>query len=494
MKEELKEQLDEKVQKASAAYTVFKQLNIQQRAAFMHEVANQIEQLDDTLLETAHQETHLPAARLQGEKARTIYQWRSYADALAAGIALPVRIETAMPDRNPAPRPSLRKCYTGLGPVVVFGASNFPFAFSVAGGDTASAIAAGCPVIVNVHFAHPQTSIIMAGAIFKAIENSGMPTGLFDIVNETGYEAGQYLVQHSLVKAVGFTGSFNGGKYLYDLAVRRPEPIPVFAEMGSTNPVFILPEILKNKGSEIAAQYAASLTLGAGQFCTNPGICILPDNEHTTHFVTSLTKTIPAVPNVPMLHQGIATAYNNGVTTVLQQNNINEVAAAPKTNDADSYAVVTAVTATDFCNNELFRHEVFGPFGMLVTYKNEAELNSIIEHLSGQLTCTVWGEESELADYSQQMGEIITKCGRFIYNGFPTGVEVCYAMQHGGPFPATTDSRFTAVGPDAIQRFARPVSFQNWPDAALPDELKDANPLKIERLVDGVKTYDTIKN
>ncbi len=485
-------EIDNLLEKAQEAFFIFKNFTVKQRAAFMHQVADAIEALDDELITTAQAETNLPVARLQGEKGRTVGQWRGYADALASGVVLPVRIDTALPDRQPAPRPSIRKTYTPLGPVVVFCASNFPFAFSTAGGDTASAIAAGCPVIVKAHSAHPKTSGIMAAAINGVIQKAGLPEGLFGHVYSNSFENGTYLVSHPVVKAVGFTGSHGGGKALFDLANKRAEPIPVFAEMGSVNPVFLLEQKLNNAAEEVAKQYAASLTLGVGQFCTNPGIFVAPESPALATFINTLAQQISATPAAPMLHKGIAAAYHTNKTNVLQQPAVEVVAQATEGAEGFGNAAIAITTAADFIANKKLSQEVFGPFGLLVTYKTQEEAAAIAKALEGQLTISIFGETEELANNKTLINIVESKCGRLLFNNFPTGVEVCYAMTHSGPYPSCSDSRFTAVGPDAIKRFARPVSYQNWPDALLPDELKDENVLGVWRTVNGELTKENL--
>ncbi|MCD8538918.1 MAG: aldehyde dehydrogenase (NADP(+)), partial [Leadbetterella sp.] len=401
---------------------------------------------------------------------------------LPAGTILDVRIDTALPERTP-PRPDIRKTYVGLGPVVVFGASNFPFAFSTAGGDTASAIAAGCPVIVKAHSAHTRTAGIMAEAISRGVKKAGYHPGTFAQVFSNSREVSQSLVKHPLVKAVGFTGSYTGGKALFDIAGQRPEPIPVFAEMGSVNPVFVLPEKIKNAPEEVAQQYIASLTLGVGQFCTNPGIIIVPEGQ--TKFLDALVAAASRVEPCKMLHEGIADFYVQNKATVSAQENVQVLLEASSSEKGIGAPSLALVSAEDFLGNDTLQEEVFGPFGLVVTYRDAKQLNDIARKIHGQLTCTLLGEEEEIGNYEDLLLLITEKCGRLLFNGYPTGVEVVSAMQHSGPFPACTDSRFTSVGPDAIRRFARPVSFQNVPDIYLPDELKNSNPLDLYRLVNG---------
>lgn len=455
----------------------------------MNTIADEIEALGDELIQAAHEETHLPLARLTGEKGRTVLQWRSYGAALAAGTILDVRIDTALPERTP-PRPDIRKTYVGLGPVVVFGASNFPFAFSTAGGDTASAIAAGCPVIVKAHSAHTRTAGIMAEAIRRGVKKAGYPEGTFAQIFSNSREISQSLVKHPLVKAVGFTGSYTGGKALFDIANQRPEPIPVFSEMGSVNPVFVLPEKIKNRPEEVAQQYVASLTLGVGQFCTNPGIIIVPEGQQK--FLDALVAAAGQVPPCKMLHEGIADSYTKNKTTVSSQDNVRVLLGASSSDKGIGEAALALTTAEDFLANDTLQEEVFGPFGLVVTYSDSKQMTDIARKIHGQLTCTILGEEAEIGDHEELLLWVTEKCGRLLFNGFPTGVEVVSAMQHSGPFPACTDSRFTSVGPDAIRRFARPVSFQNVPDVYLPDELKNSNPLGLYRLVNGKITQEAL--
>lgn len=476
------EEINQVVDLAHEAFLVLRKSNFKQRADLMNIIADEIEALGDELIQTAHEETHLPPARLTGEKGRTVLQWRSYGAALASGSVLDVRIDTALPERTP-PRPDIRKTYVGLGPVVVFGASNFPFAFSTAGGDTASAVAAGCPVIVKAHSAHTRTAGIMAEAIKRGVKKAGYPPGTFEQVFSNSREISQSLVKHPLVKAVGFTGSYTGGKALFDIANQRPEPIPVFSEMGSVNPVFVLPEKIKNTPEEVARQYAASLTLGVGQFCTNPGIIIIPEGQDK--FLDTLVTAAGQVQPCKMLHEGIADSYVQNKNTVSSQENVRVLLSASSEEKGTGATALVLVTAEDFLANDTLQEEVFGPFGLVVTYSDPEQMKAIAKNIHGQLTCTILGEEEEIGNYEELLLLVTEKCGRLLFNGFPTGVEVVSAMHHSGPFPACTDSRFTSVGPDAIRRFARPVSYQNVPDRYLPDELKNGNPLDLYRLVNG---------
>lgn len=483
--------LEEVMQSAQNAYEHFKQRNVQERAKLMQSIATAIESLGPELIETAQAETHLPEARLQGEKARTVNQWRLYASAIAAGTVLDLRIDTPKGGEN-APSVDIRKMSAPLGVVAVFGASNFPFAFSTAGGDTASAIAAGNAVVVKGHPGHPKTAEIMGKAIKEAIEKEGYPEGLFEQVFGE-LQIGQELVRHPLLKAVGFTGSFQGGKALYDLANQRTEPIPVFSEMGSVNPLFLLPECLKQAKPELAEQYVGSLTLGTGQFCTNPGLLVVQKGAGLEIFIDHAKAVLEKRPAEKMLHKGISSAYATNLGKMIDYPEIQVIAKGEKGEDGEGQATLATTTAASFLKNEAFCGEVFGPFGLIIICENRAEMEAVAVGLEGQLTTTLLAEESELSGYQSLIALLQEKCGRLIFNNFPTGVAVCYGMQHGGPFPASTDSRFTSVGPDAIKRFMRPLSYQNWPEKQLPDELRNDNALNLYRTVNGKITQEKIK-
>lgn len=471
------------LEKSWNAFHIYRKMSLQQRAYFMRTIAAELEECGDELLQIAHRETNLPEARLRNERARTIYQLENYALACEQGIWLEARIDTAIPDKNP-PRPDIRKMLVPLGPVVIFGSSNFPFAYSTAGGDTACAFAAGCPVIIKAHPAHPQTSQIVADAILKAAEKSNMPKGIFAHVHGVSFDVGKALVMHPHTKAVGFTGSFIGGKQLYDWANQRKEPIPVFSEMGSINPVFLMPEKLKSSSADIAKMYAASITLGVGQFCTNPGLIVGIDSKELNDFVHDLGKAIQQIAPGPMLHSGIARAYKENKGNALLQEDVHLVAES-ETAVKENEGLPTIATASGqaFLNNPVLHQEVFGPYSLVIRCKDMPEMTEVARHLEGQLTSTLMATETDIINNDELVESVKNICGRFILNGVPTGVEVCLSMHHGGPFPATTDSRFTAVGADGIKRFARPLCFQNWPNELLPDELKNQNPLGIWRTV-----------
>lgn len=465
------------------AFAIYSKQSLRLRAQFMRGIAQAIEALGDTLIETAMAETNLPEARLKGERARTVFQLTSYADACEAGHWLEASIDTAVPDKVP-PKPDTRKMQVPLGPVVVFGAANFPFAYSTAGGDTASALAAGCPVVVKAHPAHLRTSELVAGAVAKAVASCGLPKGVFSHIYNPGNEIGEALTKHPHTKAIGFTGSFAGGKQLFDWANQRPQPIPVFAEMSSINPVFLLPEKLQAAATETAEQYAASITLGVGQFCTNPGLIIGIQSVALAQFTETLAAAIKTIPPGTMLHQGIADNYAAKRTAALGAQGVSTVVVSETAATLNQGLPTIATTdAQTFLTNPQLQQEVFGPYSLLVVCKDMDEMMAVAQSIEGQLTATLMATENDLQQHAALVNIVANLCGRLILNGVPTGVEVCQSMQHGGPFPATTDSRFGSVGADAIKRFCRPLCYQNWPNALLPDELKDENPLQIWRIV-----------
>lgn len=480
------EEIDEAVSLASKAYKEFKNISGQHKATFLNQIADEILALGDALVETYCSETGLPEGRAKGERGRTVFQLRSFADLVAQGDWVEASIDTAIPDRTRAPKPDLRKINIPLGPVVVFGASNFPLAYSTAGGDTAAALAAGCPVIVKSHPMHAGTGELVAHAIIKAAEKTGMPNGVFSNLNSSGIEVGVQLVKHPEVKAVGFTGSIRGGRALLDLAAQRDEPIPVFAEMGSVNPVVILPDAMRNRNEELAQIYAGSITLGTGQFCTNPGLIFGLKSPSLDAFIDHLGKEILAKDPSVMLHPNIVGAYDGNKSKALNQSDVQVIAdydQEVQTNYARQ--AIVSVAGKTFSKNPTLHQEVFGPFSMVVQCESVEELEHIIAQLEGQLTGTLIADSDEAKKYPALIATLQNRVGRLIYNGVPTGVEVCPSMVHGGPYPASTDSRFTAVGINSIKRWVRPFSYQDWPNELLPDELKDENPLGISRLVNG---------
>lgn len=481
------EEIDDALQQAWKAFHIYRNYSLKQRADFMRAIAAAIEGLGNELLIVAGRETNLPEARLRNERARTMYQLTSYADACEKGNWLEARIDTAIPDKNP-PKPDVRKMLVPLGPVVVFGAANFPFAYSTAGGDTASAFAAGCPVIVKAHPAHPGTSNLMAKAILQAVADCNLPDGIFSHLYGISFNVGKALVEHTYTKAVGFTGSFTGGKQLFDWANQRKEPIPVFAEMSSINPVFLMPEKMKTAAADVAKTYAASITLGVGQFCTNPGLLVGIDNGDLRTFIATLGEEIKKVIPAPMLNQGIYKNYIAKKETSLSQTEVETVAVAEAVAEGQGTAAIATATGAAFISNPVLHQEVFGPFSLIIRCRDMNEMMEVARHIEGQLTATMMATNNDVKKNYELVEAIKNICGRFILNSVPTGVEVCLSMQHGGPFPATTDARFGSVGADAIKRFARPVAFQNWPDELLPDELKSGNPLGIWRTVNNELT------
>ncbi|HSJ66696.1 MAG TPA: aldehyde dehydrogenase (NADP(+)) [Anditalea sp.] len=479
-------EINRAAEKASAAFQVYRNKSGKEKAEFLEAIADEIMSLGDSLISRCMEETGLPEGRLTGERGRTVNQLKLFAQLLKEGSWVDARIDTAVPDRQPLPKADIRSMLKALGPVGVFGASNFPLAFSVAGGDTASALAAGCPVVVKGHPAHPGTSELVGQAIQRAVKKCDMPEGTFSLVNGPSVEVGLGIVRHPLIKAIGFTGSFGGGKALFDEAGKRPEPIPVYAEMGSTNPVFILPRALKERKEKIAQDLAASVNLGVGQFCTNPGLVFLQNSEDTDQFKNLLSKSISAAEAGVMLTSGIQNNYLKGIEKLSSSKNV-EVLAKGKEESASSRGTsyLLHTSAQSFLTEHHLQEEVFGPSTLAVTAQQKDELLKAAENLHGHLTITIHGTEEDLLEHQDLIQVLEQKAGRLTINGYPTGVEVCHSMVHGGPYPATTDSRSTSVGTDAIKRFVRPVCYQSFPNALLPDELKDGNPLNIWRLVNG---------
>jgi alpha-ketoglutaric semialdehyde dehydrogenase len=464
-----------------------------QRAAFLDRIAEEIEHLGD-LVDVAHLETALPPERLAGERARTTGQLRMFANLVREGSWVDARIDRAVPDRTPLPKPDVRRMLIPIGPVAVFGASNFPLAFSVAGGDTASALAAGCPVIVKAHPAHPATSELAARAIIKAGMAAGMPPGVFSLIQSTRNDVATALVQHPRTRAVGFTGSLRAGRALFDAAARRPDPIPVYAEMGSVNPVFLLPGALHERAETIADGLAASVTLGVGQFCTNPGLVVAVGGTSFDTFLRRLEARILAAPPGTMLYPALCRSFESGVGRFAAVDGVSMVRATigGAAQGDRALPALFESSAQTFIRHRELGEEVFGPSTVVVRCASGDEMKGVARRLDGQLTATIHGTPADLAEHAWLMSILEDKAGRLIVNGYPTGVEVCGSMQHGGPYPATTDSRTTSVGTAAILRFARPVAYQNFPQSSLPLELRDANPRGIWRLVDGATTKDPL--
>ncbi|NIZ08168.1 aldehyde dehydrogenase (NADP(+)) [Pseudooceanicola sp. HF7] len=463
--------VDQACKAAEEAFWEYGYASRDTRAAFLNAIADEIEARGDAITEIGTAETGLPAARLQGERGRTTGQLRLFAEEILKGDYLDKRHDVALPDRQPLPRPDIRLMERPIGPVAVFGASNFPLAFSTAGGDTAAALAAGCPVVVKGHEAHPGTAEIVAEAIKAAIEKTGVPAGTFSMIHGGSYEVGGALVTHPLISAVGFTGSYRGGKALFDLCAQREVPIPFFGELGSINPMFMLPEAMKSKAATLGEGWAGSLTMGAGQFCTNPGIVVTLEGEDTESFLSAAVATLEQAPAQTMLTTGIAEAFRKGKDEIAAQAGVEELLSTScSLRNATPFVYVTS--AKEWMSNEVLGHEVFGPLGVVVKASDEDEMLALAHSLEGQLTCTLHMEAGDEALGQKLMPVLERKAGRILANGFPTGVEVSSAMVHGGPFPASTNFGATSVGTLAIRRFLRPVSYQNLPEALLPADLQ----------------------
>ncbi|MDT4828042.1 Alpha-ketoglutaric semialdehyde dehydrogenase [compost metagenome] len=482
-----REDVDRAVGLATRAFDPYRNLPLERRAAFLEAIADEIMALGDALIERAHAESGLPVARLTGERARTTGQLRLFAQVVRDGHFLRATVDTAQPERQPAPRADLRLAKIPLGPVAVFGASNFPLAFSVAGGDTASALAAGAPVIVKAHSAHLGTSELVGRAVQRAAQRQGMPEGVFSLLIGAGRDIGEALVAHPGIKAVGFTGSRQGGLALLRIANSRHEPIPVYAEMSSINPVFLLPQALAARPEALAQGFADSLTMGAGQFCTNPGLVLAIDGPDLGRFVGAAGKALSAKAAQTMLTPGIHAAYLDGRAQVDALEGVERVAcgseAAGQANAAQAALYVT--DAQRLLRTPALQAEMFGPASVVVKARSVDELLQVADLLEGQLTATLHLDEGDHDAARRLLPVLERKCGRILANGFPTGVEVCHAMVHGGPFPATSNPMYSSVGSSAIDRFLRPVCYQDLPDGLLPAALKKTNPQGIWRLVNG---------
>ena len=487
------EEIDVAMQTATTAFATYKYTSGADRARFLRAIADGLMELGDTLIHRAMQESGLPEGRLKGERGRTVNQLRLFADLVEEGSWVEASIDTAQPERHPIPKSDIRKMLVPIGPVVVFTASNFPLAFSTAGGDTASALAAGCPVIVKAHESHLGTNALVAMVIQKAARFNEMPEGVFSSLNGTGKEVGQALVKHPLTKAVAFTGSLQAGRAIYNSAALREEPIPVFAEMGSINPVVLLEGALQKRANELARQFAASINLGAGQFCTNPGLMIAVESSAMISFERALVQAIAESQPATMLNANICNHYHDHSREALAQLGVKLLGRSTTHVEHEcGEPMVATVNAHQFIENPKLHQEVFGPFSLLVRCKDKTEMHQVVNSLEGQLTATVIAEPDELSYEKTLISSLQDKVGRLILNGVPTGVEVCPSMQHGGPYPASTDSRTTSVGTDAIKRFARPLAYQDWQPGLLPVELRDENVLNIWRTVNGHFTKEVV--
>ncbi|HEV2401288.1 MAG TPA: aldehyde dehydrogenase (NADP(+)) [Candidatus Sulfotelmatobacter sp.] len=487
------EEVDLAVRLAAEAFDTFRGTTGKERAALLRRIASNIESIAEDIIDRAALETALPRARLQGETARTCAQLRLFAQVAEEGSWLNARIDLADPNRKPLPKPDIRSMLRPLGPVVVFGASNFPLAFSVAGGDTASALAGGNTVIVKAHAAHPGTGELVARAVQEAVRECSLPEGVFSLLFGAGSQIGTALMKHALVKAGGFTGSRTAGRILMDIAASRPEPIPFYAEMSSTNPVFILPGALRERGEQIAAGLHGSFTLGAGQFCTKPGMVFLPKGQGATLFQNKLRQLVTDSTPFHLLTKTIHSAYGSAVAG-RKKNSAVEVGAEAEKSQAAGFGASPILFETDvdsFLGSDL-DEEIFGPSTILVEHSKHDQVLAIARSLEGQLTATIHGTDQDLRDFADLISILETKVGRIVFNGFPTGVEVTHAMVHGGPYPSTSDGRSTSVGTHAIFRFTRLVCYQDFPDTALPDALKNDNPLGIWRMINGEMTRDRV--
>lgn len=480
---------------AQEAFEVYSRTPALERALFLRHVADGLESIAAQVVERARRESGLPEPRLKGELARTVNQFRLFAQVIEDGSWVQARIDPALPERKPLPRADIRSVLRPLGPVAVFGASNFPLAFSVAGGDTASALAAGNPVIVKAHPAHPGTSELVGQVVSRSVRECGLPPGTFALLFDAGTQLGSALVAHPAIRAVGFTGSLAGGKALMQIAAARPEPIPCYMEMGSTNPLFVLPGAVQSRAAQIANGLFASFTLGVGQMCTKPGLIYLPVGQDADALVASLQVLVEQSSPSVMLTDGICRNHATGMILRQAHERVQMLAhGAAHAGPAGAYAApaLFETNGSDLLADPELTKEIFGPSTLLVRYKDADELAALADALEGQLTAAVHGTDAEIAAESGLIAILERKAGRLIVNGYPTGVEVCHAMVHGGPYPATSDSRTTSVGTQAIYRFARPVCYQDFPQAALPEELKDGNPLGIWRMIDGQFTRDAV--
>ena len=485
--------VDRAVALAEKAFDAYRATGNIKRGEFLETIATELLTLEGVLVDRAMQETGLPEARLVGELGRTVNQLKLFARLIKEGSYVEARIDRALPDRLPVPKPDLRQSLIALGPIAVFGASNFPLAFSVAGGDTASALAAGCPVVVKGHPAHPGTSELAGQAITKAVEKCDLPEGVFSLVQGSGFEVGASLVEHPRIKAVAFTGSLAGGRALFDLASSRPEPIPVYAEMGSVNPIFLLPQALQEHGDSLAKDFVESVTLGVGQFCTAPGLVFAIKGPSLQAFVQKAAELLSLKPPGVVLHAGIKENFQRGIKRLIS------IKGVVRVGDEDLQKagclvspVLLQTDAKVLLENPGIGEEVFGPSAVVVACDSREEMMIAAQNLQGQLTATVHGKDLEVEDYAELFRGLERRVGRVLVGGFPTGVEVCDSMNHGGPYPASTDSRSTSVGTAAIKRFLRPVCYQNFPQTMLPETLKNKNEHNLWRRVDGTLTRDDV--
>jgi len=481
------EDVDKAARAAKEAFVSYSRTSAEERADFLDAIAAEIESRLEMIVKRGNEETGLPEARLTGETGRTTGQLRLFSSMLRDGSWVRAVIDTAQPKREPIPKPDLRLTVAPMGPVAVFGASNFPLAFSTAGGDTASALAAGCPVIVKAHGSHPGTSVIVAEAINAAIQSCGMHSGVFSLISSDVTRIGVDLVQHPNIKAVGFTGSIGGGRALFDLCKARPEPIPFYGELGSTNPVFLMPNALKANLDNIATEFVGSMNMGCGQFCTNPGLLVAVKGDGLEQLKTSISSLLPNVGAQTMLSPSIASSYQRDAKERSSAKGVEVLVSGPAGGLNQAQSMVACVEADAWLENHELEHEVFGPFNLIIECDSIEQMSQVVDRMYGHLTATIHADEADYAETEGLLSGLRDKVGRILMNGWPTGVEVAQAMQHGGPYPAATFAP-TSVGGRAIDRWVRPVAYQNVPDSLLPVELKNGNPLNILRLVDGEYT------
>lgn len=484
-------EVDRALDAADAAFEEYRHLGGGRIASFLETMAEEWMALGDALLDQAHVETALPLARLAGERGRMVNQARMFAALVREGSWVDARIDRADPHRQPTPKPDVRRMLQPIGPVVVFGASNFPFAISVGGGDTVSALAAGCPVVAKAHPGHPGTCELIGRAIVRAAERMGIPAGVFGMVHGRGHEVGLALVRHPLTRVVAFTGSQAGGRALFAAAAARPDPIPVYAEMGSTNPVFVLPGAMEERGVQIAEGYLQSVTLGTGQFCTNPGVLLAVEGPALTAFLDAVAAAAREVVPSTMLNKRIRDAFHGGFERIRDTPGVSVLGQSRAAPDASRSEAACAIFTAGLATLEARPHlwdEVFGPVSLVIVCPGAADLERVARRLHGHLTASIHGTAAEIETHRDLVSALERRVGRIIFNGYPTGIEVCAAMHHGGPHPATTDVHYTSIGTASIDRFVRPVCYQGFPQSALPAELRDDNPRGIWRLVDGLRT------
>ncbi|MFK5924487.1 MAG: aldehyde dehydrogenase (NADP(+)) [Verrucomicrobiota bacterium] len=482
------DEIDQALQLASAAFDEFRHTSAEQRAVFLETIVAEVEALGDQFVEQAQAETGLPRPRCEGERGRAIGQARQFAELLRDGSWVDARIDLPQPDRQPLPKPDVRSMMLPIGPVVVFGASNFPIAISVLGADTVSALASGCPVIVKAHPAHPATCELATRAVLAAVKKCGLPEGTFSLIHGRSHDTGMALVKHPQTQAVAFTGSLAGGRALCDAAAARPHPIPVYAEMGSVNPIFLLPGALKERAAQIGSDFIQSVTLGVGQFCTCPGLVFAVDSDDLGTFTASAAESAKQAPPATMLHPGIHEAFWKGVNAIDHIDGFSLIGQSGEKASAEKNQAACSIFETDSAtlrDHPQLYDEVFGPVSTVSKCQSVDELEHFADQLEGSLTASIHGTDEDLAEHAGLIRILETKVGRLIFNGYPTGIEVCHAMHHGGPYPASSHSHFTSIGTRCIYRFVRPVCYQGWPQQALPAELKNDNPAQIWRLLDG---------